>query len=387
MPNAPEKPTTNADSMPQMRDWRRHVIVVDRDELANAIRHVDHGWQAEAAKSMSMDSPLSRAYGTEGFFDAQSVPSASLDDLDLRAVAAHIARAREQVPRFDAPDDVHEFLRLRGCLVGETPTVAGVLMFGRRPQTLLPYAGISLTHFYGTVVETQARHVDTIEGTLGKIITTAEEYLWEHTQHGFDATKGPQRRRVDQYPRTVLRELTVNAICHRDYQRTSRVRLEIYTDRTQWTSPGSLPEPVTVENILYEQATRNPNVVRLLNEAGFIEERGLGLDTVFRTLEATGLPQPKLLDTGGSFIITVQGRSGIIVQGDTGGLNEYQVQMLALLGTQGSFTIADCERLFPKRSRRMLNRDIKSLLDANYVRRNGRTNNLRYERPDTLTGT
>lgn len=328
------------------------------------------------------DPSIARAHGSENFFDAQPIANASLDELDLNAVDAHIARAREQVPRFDAPDDPLEFLRLRGCLVDKTPTLAGLLVFGKRPHTLLPYAAISLTHFYGAVVDTQARHVDTIEGALGKVITTAEEYLWEHTQHGFDATMGPQRRRVDQYPRTVLRELTVNAVCHRDYQRTSRIRLEVYSDRIQWTSPGSLPAPVTVENILYEQATRNPTVVRLLNEAGFIEERGLGLDTVFRTLEDTRLPRPKLLDTGGSFIITVQGRPGTIVQGDTGGLNEYQVQLLALINTQGSFTISDCERLFPKRSRRMLNRDIKGLLDANYVRREGRTNNLRYVPPD-----
>ena len=334
---------------------------------------------------MSTTDPSStRAHGTDSFFDAQPIAAASLDDLDLDAVHTHVVRAREQVPRFDAPDDALEFLRLRSCLVGETPTLAGLLIFGKRPQTLLPYAAISLTHFYATVVETQVRHSDTIEGTLGKLITTAEEYLWEHTQHGFDATLGPQRRRVDQYPRTVLRELTVNAVCHRDYQRTSRFRLEVYSDRIQWTSPGSLPAPVTVENILYEQATRNPTIVRLLYEAGFIEERGLGLDTVFRTLEVSGLPRPKLLDTGGSFIITVQGRPNIIVQGDTGGLNDYQVQLLALLNTQGSFTISDCERLFPKRSRRMLNRDIKGLLEANYVRRTGRTNNLRYERPDTL---
>jgi hypothetical protein len=46
------------------------------------------------------------------------------------------------------------------------------------------------------------RHSDTLGGTLGEMIAAAEEYLWEHTQHGFDATQGPQRRRVDQYPRT-----------------------------------------------------------------------------------------------------------------------------------------------------------------------------------------
>ncbi len=321
---------------------------------------------------------LKRSFGSDSYFDAQPIPQATIDDLDLDLVQRHIRNARDQVPRFDAPDDPIDFLRSRNCLLDDTPTLAGILVFGNSPQTLLSYAGIALTHFYGTAVTTQVRHSDTLDGTLAEIITAAEEYLWEHTQHGFDATSGPQRRRVDQYPRTVLRELTVNAVCHRDYSRTSRIRLQIFADRIEWASPGSLPEPVTVENILYEQATRNPTIVRLLYEAGFIEERGLGLDTVFGTLQEQGLPRPVLLDTGGSFIITVQGRQNIIAQGDTSGLNEYQIKMLALLNNQGGFTIAECERIFPNRSRRMLNRDIKGLIDGNYVTRLGSTNNIRY---------
>lgn len=311
-------------------------------------------------------------------FDAQPVPQATIDDFDLDLVRQHISHAREQVSRFAGPDDPVAFLHSRNCLVKETPTLAGLLVFGKQPQTLISYAGIALTHFYGSGVTTQVRHSDTLDGSLGNMITAAEEYLWEHTQHGFDASLGPQRRRVDQYPRTVLRELTVNAVCHRDYSRTSRIRMQVFVDRIEWASPGSLPEPVTVDNIIYEQATRNPTIVRLLYEAGFIEERGLGLDTVFSSLQEQGLPKPVLLDTGGSFIITVHGRQNIIAQGDTSGLNEYQLKMLSLVTSQGGFTITDCERIFPHRSRRMLNRDIKGLIDANYITRIGNTNNMRY---------
>jgi ATP-dependent DNA helicase RecG len=319
-----------------------------------------------------------RAFGSDTFFDAQPIPHTTLDDLDLARVQLHMQHAREQVSRFDAPADPIAFLRSRMCLVDETPTLAGILVFGKQPQDIVSYGGVALTHFYGTAVTTQVRHSDTLGGTLGEMITAAEDYLWEHTQHGFDASLGPQRRRVDQYPRSVLRELTVNAICHRDYSRTSRIRLQVFADRIEWASPGSLPEPVTVENILHEQATRNPTIVRLLYEAGFIEERGLGLDTVFRLLHDQNLPQPVLLDTGGSFIITVQGRQNMIVQGDTTGLNEYQLKMLALLSSQGGLTIAECERLFPHRSRRMLNRDIKGLMDGQHMMRVGNTNNVRY---------
>lgn len=317
-------------------------------------------------------------FDSTAFVDAQPVTHATRADLDLDLVAQHIAHARDQVPRFDAPTDPVAFLRARRCLIDDTPTLAGLLVFGRRPQVVVPYAGLALTHFYDAAVSTQVRHSDTLEGPLTDIIRRAEEYLWEYTQHGFDVSAGLQRRRVDQYPRSVLRELTVNAVCHRDYGRTSRIRLQVFADRIEWVSPGSLPAPVTVDNILFEQATRNPTIVRLLYEAGFIEERGLGLDTVFRALEHHGLPAPLLLDTGGSFMVTVHGRQNIVVQGDTRNLNEVQLKLLALLSNQGSFTIAEGERLFPQRSRRMLNRDIRGLLERQLITRTGSTNNVRY---------
>ncbi|GAC1543624.1 MAG: hypothetical protein NVS4B8_30730 [Herpetosiphon sp.] len=322
--------------------------------------------------------------GNENHFDAQPLVGATSDDLDLDRVREHITTAREQLSSFDAPDDPIAFLRNRLCLREDTPTLAGILIFGREPQRFVPYAGIALTHFYGVGVTTQVRHSAVLEGTVDSMIAAAEEYLWAHTDHGFDATGGIKRRPVDQYPRQVLRECTVNAVCHRDYSRTSRIRLQVFADRIEWASPGSLPAPVTVNNILYEQATRNPTIVKLLGEAGFIEERGLGLDTVYSSLQEEGLPEPSLLDTGGSFIITVQGRQNIIVQGNTAGLNEYQIKMLALLRSQGSFTITDCEKAFPTRSRRMLNRDIRGLLDTNHVTRIGNTNNMRYTQPQQL---
>ncbi len=54
---------------------------------------------------------MSGTFGGEHYYDAQPVPQASLDDLDLERVRAHIRSAREQLPRFDAPDDPITFLQ------------------------------------------------------------------------------------------------------------------------------------------------------------------------------------------------------------------------------------------------------------------------------------
>ncbi len=106
-----------------------------------------------------------RLPGADTYFDAQPVPHATLDDLDLELVRAHMQRAKIELPRFQAPSEPIEFLTSRHCLRDDAPTLAGLLIFGRQPQELLSYAGVSLTHFYGPIVTTQVRHSDTLEGT------------------------------------------------------------------------------------------------------------------------------------------------------------------------------------------------------------------------------
>ena len=58
---------------------------------------------------------------------------------------------------------------------------------------------------------------------------------------------------------------------------------------------------------LEQQYSRNPRIVRVLFEMGYIEEIGMGLDNVYRWLAEAGQSEPALRDTGGSFIITFYG--------------------------------------------------------------------------------
>jgi ATP-dependent DNA helicase RecG len=81
----------------------------------------------------------------------------------------------------------------------------------------------------------------------------------------------------------------------------------MFEGRIEFNSPGPLPWPVTVENILEQQYSRNPRIVRVLFEMGYIEEIGMGLDNVYRWLAEAGQPEPALRDTGGSFVITLYG--------------------------------------------------------------------------------
>ena len=86
------------------------------------------------------------------------------------------------------------------------------------------------------------------------------------------------RRRFWDYPPAVIRELLVNAYAHRDWTRQNDIRLVVYGDRMVVTSPGALPNGMTIEKILAgQQAPRNNNMVRILRDYGLMDDRGMGI--------------------------------------------------------------------------------------------------------------
>ena len=53
------------------------------------------------------------------------------------------------------------------------------------------------------------------------------------------------------YPVEALRELLVNAVAHRDYNvQGDSIHVNIFSDRIEIHSPGALPGPMTLDNLL-----------------------------------------------------------------------------------------------------------------------------------------
>jgi predicted HTH transcriptional regulator len=89
-------------------------------------------------------------------------------------------------------------------------------------------------------------------------------------------------------------EAIVNAVVHRDYSKTgSKIRLFMFANRLELYSPGALANTLTVEDLPYNQATRNELLARLLSETTldddmeakvtrqhFLERRGEGVGII-----------------------------------------------------------------------------------------------------------
>ncbi|MEM6527944.1 MAG: ATP-binding protein [Chloroflexota bacterium] len=233
-------------------------------------------------------------------YEGEIVPSATLDDLDRE-------RAKEYARTISSTGDrdVEKILERRGCLTRHNgdlrPTTAGLLLFGKEPQRHLRGSDITAARFAGNSMGDTFNRED-ISGTLPDQIRRAETFLADHLRKGVKIGSTMERTEEREYPMEAAREIVVNAVAHRDYSITGDgIRLFLFRDHMEVTSPGNLAGPVTVDNIKDERFSRNPIIVQVLADMGFIEKLGYGVDRVIALMRSLELPEPEFIETAGGF--------------------------------------------------------------------------------------
>lgn len=237
-------------------------------------------------------------------FEAEPARDAQKSDLDWDRVEEYVAGLSGLANL--TPEQV---LLKRGCLVRRgdelIPTHAGILLFGKDPQQFVRGADITAARFAGTEMGDVFTRQD-ITGTLPEQIRRAETFLVDNLRKGVQLSDRMARSEQMEYPLKAVRELVVNAVAHRDYSiQGDGIRLYLFSDRLEITSPGGLPGPVTVENIVEERFSRNSAIVQVLSDMGFIERLGYGVDRVIALMREASLPDPKFTETAGGFRVTL----------------------------------------------------------------------------------
>ncbi len=228
-------------------------------------------------------------------FDEQFVPNTHRDTLSRslyqRFITPGVAEGEEE-----------NLLLKRRLLVKEgenyRASVAGVLMCHHKPDDYLYNSFIQAVYYNG--VEKDANYqIDAkdFKGPLDEQIVDAFKFVEKHNQ--VSARKEIGRIERPQYSMRAVFEAVVNAVVHRDYSKAgSKIRLFMFADRLELYSPGALGYTLTVEDLPYNQATRNELLARLLSETTledhlatkttrrhFLERRGEGVGIILNESE------------------------------------------------------------------------------------------------------
>lgn len=200
------------------------------------------------------------------------------------------------------------------------PTVAGALMFGKKPSSLLGCAGITIAKYSHT--ERDYNYVDfridipiinafsvngekKESGLIDEVLEKIKSIILEKSSVSL---KGGARVVDYPYPEESIREAIVNAVAHRDYTISGMdIRVDIYPDRLEIESPGNLPNTISLESIkLGAKYYRNQILVQYLKEVGFMDLHSLGIPVKILKLctEYTGR-EPDLTESENSFKVTL----------------------------------------------------------------------------------
>jgi ATP-dependent DNA helicase RecG len=232
-------------------------------------------------------------------YEARPMPQVSLAQLDELLLAQYM--------NVVGASDARRLLQARGLAADDgTPRVAGWLLFGSDPQSELPEAFVRVLRYHGTERGAGARQrlaSDVrCDGPIPRLLMQARHEV---------ATVQPMRRALGRagrfedmplVPEDAWLEGLVNAVVHRSYSLAGdHIRIEVFDDRIEITSPGRFPGIVGLGDPLNApRFARNPRIARVCRDLEFGQELGEGIRRIYEEMRQAGLHDPIYTQTAAS---------------------------------------------------------------------------------------
>ncbi|MEE4358758.1 MAG: RNA-binding domain-containing protein [Desulfococcaceae bacterium] len=234
---------------------------------------------------------LSRLFQQSGLvhFDISHVDGTSVKDLDINRLHQYWSTYYEIFYQ-DLEQEEQLNILLNADIINKTEdtlnaTVGGLLIFGKNPQRRLPHSSIIFAVFSGNDITSELLNKKEICGTLTDIIDNTAGLMELYIPKP-SVINGLKREEISNIPRKVIRESLVNAVCHRDYSiANQKITVYKFSDRFEITSPGNLPNTLTVEKVRYgNSAPRNLFLLKYLDNFRYIDGLGRGIPMMIKLM-------------------------------------------------------------------------------------------------------
>lgn len=241
----------------------------------------------------------------KGIFPYENEKVPESDMYDAMNSSIYNMFAQNVIPNIDK----FNWLRSQKLCIDSVLNVAGTLLFTDEPQATLPKRSAIKIFRYRTTGEGTRQTLDgdpiTIEGCLYNQIYEAVKKVKDIIE---SIKKLDERFNDVQYPEATLHEIITNAVLHRDYSILKDIQIRIFDNRVEIESPGKLSGHITLDNILNEQFSRNPKIVRLISKFPKAPNKdvGEGLNTAFKAMRELRLKPPEIHETDSSILVIIK---------------------------------------------------------------------------------
>jgi len=247
-------------------------------------------------------------------FDIQSLPSATLDDLNLSLFQQQYLPASlpldilEQNQRSIEQQIVS--VRFTNSIKPPIyPTNLGVLVVGKDPRQFVPGAYIQFLRIEGTELTDPIKDQKEISGPISQMLRLLDETLQAHISIASDITSQPVEIKQPDYPLVALQQLARNAVLHRNYEGTyAPVRITWFSDRIEIQNPGGPFGQVNRNNFGQPGVTdyRNPNLAEAMKNLGYVQRFGMGIPLVRKSLQKNGNPPPEFVTEDAHILVIIR---------------------------------------------------------------------------------
>ncbi len=223
-------------------------------------------------------------------YEARPLPGTSVGELDTSLLSEYTSAV--------GASDPLRLLQARGLLSGDALTVAGLLLFDQHPQSRLPEALVRVLRYQGRERGSGARqqllHDERFEGPIPTILISARARIAELQPTRRALGRSARFEAIPLVPEDAWLEGLVNAVVHRSYSLGGdHIRIEIFDDRLEITSPGRFPGIVNLTDPRNApRFARNPRIARVCADLHFDQELGEGIRRIYEEMRLAGLQEP-----------------------------------------------------------------------------------------------
>lgn len=219
---------------------------------------------------------MQRLFQQAGLIYADEIPisSTTVADIDRPALEEYFENRYRQ-PLEETGQSLPRLLANMGLARDDTLTLAGLLLFARKPERFRPAFMIKAVAIAGRELH-ETRYLDS-EDIFNRLSGQYERSLAfiKRNLHHVQGNQGVNSVGILEVPEIVFQELLVNALIHRDYFISAPIRVVVFSDRVEISNPGHLPNHLSVEQIRYGLSNmRNPLLAS--HATHLLPYRGLG---------------------------------------------------------------------------------------------------------------